>query len=685
MISAVLGLVIGIVYLLTLSPTVYLGDSGELSAAAFCLGVPHGSGYPLYVLLGKGFCLLPFGDVGFRMNLMSAVFGVMTVGVVYSLIWRMSGSKVGAWVGAGVLAFLPVFWWQTVAAEVYTLHLFFVALMVRVLWGWEERREFYILVIFAFLTGLSFGNHLQTVMLAPAVYYLILSGEKRALLGVRPFLWLTLFFGVAFLVYGYLPIRTWAGAAIHWGDPDSWDRFWAHVSGRSHRSGYVFNLGVWEYVERLKESMGFIWAQFGMMVLVGLWGWWRIRVVRWRIFFAGVVIFDLFYTVFLNTIALEITPFNLSVCVVLAVGIGIGVGDALKWCEGRAVGVVGVLKVGCGVIPLMFLVLNYRVSDQSENYTAYEHALNVFRTADHGAVLFMNGDNHIFPVTYGRIVERMREDVTLYDRNNILFKMPEAVQGIEARSTLWEEKRNESEKKIIAGNLKRTIYYAVFGPYAIDLPVSHELIPEGLLHRVSRKGETIHPYNMSPVWKYYSTESFYGKFERDFMNREICAYFFFSRGKAMVLSAQRSAGLQNLRLAREIGYNDNVIHSEMGIFFTDQGFFEEARLSLDRALLYHEDLSGVYNNWGYYYNKIGDYEKAVAALRKAVQIRSDRFFLFNNLGFALYEVGQKQESLAVLEKSLSLHPNQPGIRKFMEESLGEDAPHRNHETQVGLP
>ncbi len=113
------------VYLLTLSPTVYLGDSGELSAAAFCLGVPHGSGYPLYVLLGKGFCLIPFGNVGFRMNLMSAVFGVMTVGVVYSLIWRMSGSKVGAWVGGGVLAFIPVFWWQTVAAEVYHAACFF--------------------------------------------------------------------------------------------------------------------------------------------------------------------------------------------------------------------------------------------------------------------------------------------------------------------------------------------------------------------------------------------------------------------------------------------------------------------------------------------------------------------------------------------------------------------------------
>src|SRR5512136_927551 len=384
------------VYLLTLSPTVYLGDSGELSAAAFCLGVPHGSGYPLYALLGKGFCLIPFGSVGFRMNLMAAVFGVLGVMAVYSLIARMTGSKLGAWVGGGVLAFIPVFWWQAVAAEVYTLHIFFVALMMRLLWEWEERREFFLLVVFALVTGLSFGNHLQTVMLAPGVFYLILSGDRKALLDGKRFLVLTLFFVLPFLVYLYLPIRTWVGAAIHWGDPDSWDRFWAHVSGRSHRGGYVFNLEVWGYVERLKESLGFIWAQFGVMSLVGVWGWWRIRFVRWRVFFAGVVVFDLFYTVFLNTISLEITPFNLSVCLVLAVGIGVGVGEVVRGCEGRAAGVVGVLKVGCGVIPLVFLVLNYGVSDQSENTTAYEHALNIFRTTDSGAVLLMNGDNYLF-------------------------------------------------------------------------------------------------------------------------------------------------------------------------------------------------------------------------------------------------------------------------------------------------
>ena len=43
------------------------------------------------------------------------------------------------------MAFIPVFWWQAVAAEVYTLHVFFVALMMRLLWVWEERESFHFL------------------------------------------------------------------------------------------------------------------------------------------------------------------------------------------------------------------------------------------------------------------------------------------------------------------------------------------------------------------------------------------------------------------------------------------------------------------------------------------------------------------------------------------------------------
>jgi Flp pilus assembly protein TadD len=409
---------------------------------------------------------------------------------------------------------------------------------------------------------------------------------------------------------------------------------------------------------------------------VGVWGWWRIRLVRWRIFFVWVVVFDLFYTVFLNTISLEITPCNLSVCVVLAIGIGVGVADLVKRCERYvSVGVMRGVKVGCGVVPGMFLVLNFGVSDQSRNYTAYEHALNIFRTTGPRPVVFINGDNHLFPVIYARLVERMREDATLYDRLNLIFKMPHAGKGVPRRTMTWEEERNALEKGIILESRGRLVYYAVFGPYAVDMPESYRLIQKGILTRVVKESENVDVGDLTRVWAAYAMESVYESFEKDFMNREIDAYYFFERGKALILSGQTSVGLAHMKRAREVGYNDNVIHSEMAVFLTDHGFFEEAQLSLERALLYHEDLSGVHNNWGYYYHKVGKYEEAVMSFRKAVDLKPERYGFLNNLAFALFEAGHKEEASGVFQKSLSLKEYQPEIRKFMKEKgmLGDTA------------
>jgi hypothetical protein len=330
-------------------------------------------------------------------------------------------------------------------------------------------------------------------------------------------------------------------------------------------------------------------------------------------------------------------------------------------------GVMRGVKVGCGVVPGMFLVLNFGVSDQSRNYTAYEHALNIFRTTERGPVLFINGDNHFFPLVYGRLVERMREDAVLYDRLNLIFKMPHAGKGVPLRTMTWEEQRNALEKTIITGNGGRPVYYAVFGPYAVDLPDLYRLIQKGILSRVVKEGENMERGDLHRVWASYAMESVYGPFEKDFMNREICAYYFFDRGKALILSGQTSAGLSHMKRARDVGYNDNVIHSEMAVFLTDHGFFEEARLSLERALLYHEDLSGVHNNWGYYYHKIGKYEEAVMSFRKAVDLHPDRYGFLNNLAFALFEAGHKEEASRVFQKSLSLKENQSEIRKFMKD------------------
>jgi tetratricopeptide (TPR) repeat protein len=649
-------------------PTVYLGDSGELTAAAFSLGIAHGSGYPLYTLIGKLFCLIPVGNIAFRMNLMSACLGVVTVWLVYSLIFRVTVSHLAAFVGSLFLAFTPVFWFQMVSAEVYTLHAFFVALVLRLLWWWDERREFFILVLFVFVVGLSFGNHLQTVMLAPGVLWIVLSGDRRALWNVRHFIILALFFMIPVLVYVYLPIRTEAGAAIHWGDPNTWDRFWAHVSGRSHRGSYVMNETVWESVVRTKEALWFVWSQFGVVLFLSVWGWVKLS-VRWRVFWVLVIVFDFIYTVFLNTISLKITPFNLVTCIGLAVLMGVGVKHVVEWVRGiQGVGANTrrVVKLGFGLIPVMALVLNFHDCDQSKNYTAYEHGINMFRTTESGDTLIVMGDNYCFPLIYGRMVERMKEAVRIYDRLNLVFKYPSLSGAGPEWTSSWDAYRSECERRLIEEKGEQAVFYAVFDPKSIRLPDPYTLMPYGVLYRVQQGKESKENRKVPVLWPYYATESFYQDFERDFMTRELYGYHFFHLGRFYSLTGQADLAMKSMKRASDMAFDNPSLNMVLAIFLIENGALNEARRALEKASLYHEDKSYVHYIWGFYHTKRGAYEQAVDAFSKAVGMKPLDYRYYNGLAFAYHEAGKEKEAALTFRESLALKGDQPEIKSFVE-------------------
>src|SRR5438552_16007378 len=79
-------------YVRTLAPSVMPGDYAEFQMCAAVLGVPHPTGYPLYVLLGKLFTLLPAGDVAYRVNLSSAIYMAGAAGLTYAIAVRLIGS-----------------------------------------------------------------------------------------------------------------------------------------------------------------------------------------------------------------------------------------------------------------------------------------------------------------------------------------------------------------------------------------------------------------------------------------------------------------------------------------------------------------------------------------------------------------------------------------------------------------
>jgi hypothetical protein len=110
------------IYIRTAAPSVLSGDSAEFQMAAPLLGVPHPTTYPLYTLLGKlATLLIPFGDMAYRVTLVSAGAAAGAVAIFFLLARRVTGSTPAALVAALALGVTPGLWNAATLAEVYAL------------------------------------------------------------------------------------------------------------------------------------------------------------------------------------------------------------------------------------------------------------------------------------------------------------------------------------------------------------------------------------------------------------------------------------------------------------------------------------------------------------------------------------------------------------------------------------
>src|SRR3989337_4499312 len=119
-----------IIYILTLSRSVYYGDSGEFITIAKTLGIAHPPGYPLYTMLAHLFTYLPFGNLPFKVNLFSAVTSSLTAVVVYFICLKLTKNRLAAISASLFLAFSYLFWLYSLVAEVFSLNNLFVALII---------------------------------------------------------------------------------------------------------------------------------------------------------------------------------------------------------------------------------------------------------------------------------------------------------------------------------------------------------------------------------------------------------------------------------------------------------------------------------------------------------------------------------------------------------------------------
>lgn len=177
-ISVLTGIIAILYYILFIPNTVYWLDGPEIISAAFRLGFTHPPGHPVFVVLLKGFLLLPIGSAAFKSNLFSAVFAGVAVGCFTRLcIW--TGVLVGAYEKASCwisfvcgLGFAVCYSLSTQAIfiEVYTFNLALVllAFTYAMLKPGEPKAG----VIIGCCLGLGLANHhFLTILAMPGILY----------------------------------------------------------------------------------------------------------------------------------------------------------------------------------------------------------------------------------------------------------------------------------------------------------------------------------------------------------------------------------------------------------------------------------------------------------------------------------------------------------------------------------
>lgn len=189
-------LISAIVYIATLEPTASFWDCGEYIACAWGLESGHPPGAPFFLILGRAFGLLSFGNnesVAWWVNCMSGLASAATVMFLFWTITHLAKKIVmrrldkfsqGRMVlimlcgmcGALTYAFTDSFWFSAVEGEVYALSSFFTAIVFWAMLRWEDQaddpRSDRWIVLIAALVGMSIGVHLLNLLTIPALVFI---------------------------------------------------------------------------------------------------------------------------------------------------------------------------------------------------------------------------------------------------------------------------------------------------------------------------------------------------------------------------------------------------------------------------------------------------------------------------------------------------------------------------------
>lgn len=466
--AAAAGLVCLVIYILTLYPAVGFMDSGELAAAAYIFGVPHPTGYPLFLLLGYIVTHLPLpGSIIYKLNLLSAIEAAAAVVITYYsaliliryVLQKLLSAPVKkqnpknfkksqqsddapkikknlsdfdvlsyilAFTSAVCIGLSKTFWLDAVQVEVYALHSVFLSLIV--LYGLKCLISFKTpvkknwLILFLIL-GLSFSNHLTTIFVIPGILFILYLQYSSDKLFTKQILPLALLILPGFLLYALLVISSGYAPYLNWSDLSNVSNLFDHLRGADYSqlmfsSSSKFSKNAAEFFKNLPGEMAIIPIIFSVAGLVMLWKTFRSFVI----FIFITVIFNLLYAFNYNIV--DINTYYLLVFFLLGLTIPAGILYIITF--GSPASIINKPDEPKKIMPKVVIVsliavifsaaYNYKENDNSGNYANSEFTSNALNSVEGNSVIIAYDWAYLYSASlYLQLAEKQRTDVKVFN------------------------------------------------------------------------------------------------------------------------------------------------------------------------------------------------------------------------------------------------------------------------------
>ena len=419
-----------LVYLLTMARTVYNLDSAEMTVAAATGGITRATGYPLYLTLGFLWSRLPIGDVGFRMNLLSAVSAALTLLLCERILRRLGAQPVARLAAVGLLAFSKFFWAEALVAEVYTLQTALMAGIILALLHWSEQPSAMRLGWVGLAVGLGLSHHMATVLLLPGIAFYLLSSHPARIFHWKALLagGLGLLLGLSF--YLYLPIRYAASPAFNYAggydengvfhalDLSNLAGIWWLVTGRSF-SGLMFAYPL----DQVAREAGFFISYlsgtfFAAGIGPGLLGVWVLFRHNARLAGMLVLMFCGHIFFYINYRVADKELMFLPAYLIWALWLGIGLDTLLRWFNPapRPTRFKHLLLPALILGTVIFaLVWNWRLVDLSADNSTRDRAEAMLSLVEPNAMVIGYWDTAPI-LQYYQLIEKRRTDIQVINR-----------------------------------------------------------------------------------------------------------------------------------------------------------------------------------------------------------------------------------------------------------------------------